>query len=93
MVERPAHRLKAAEPCPFCGYLATRHFPLDGDEVKPGDVSICFNCTWPSIFDENRRLRRSTREERDHLAQDPRVRAVVIRLLSHHGRAPLLSKN
>lgn len=77
-----------------CGYT------LDGANgpglVRPGDLSVCFNCANVAVFDENRSVRPLTEAEKVEIENDPetrkpleRARAQILADIAKNGRSPI----
>lgn len=57
--------------CPTCGYKMDGATSYEGRTPHPDSVSICIQCTTPSMFDESLQLRNLTEEETEALNNDP----------------------
>jgi len=68
--------------CPSCKALHDSQTSVDGEErlPSPGNVSICFTCGDPSIFDEALELRLPTVAETERIVSDQSV-VVTMRLI------------
>lgn len=63
--------------CPYCGKKMDSSNGVDHDSgPSEGAVTICIDCTRPSIFNEKLELEKPTAEELVDLYKDPRIRQV-----------------
>jgi len=50
--------------CPYCDQANHLHGVVDGEDgPEPGNLSICWTCGGPAIFDDDLSLRQATDEE------------------------------
>lgn len=51
--------------CPNCGYElnAATHLTDDKAQPSPGDLSVCFMCSTPLVYDQNLKLSILTEED------------------------------
>lgn len=73
--------------CPWCGKKNEVNRGVGHDEPpKPGDVSICFECTQPGIYEAmdgaEVTMRKPSGQELDALSNDPNVIAAIFALMS-----------
>lgn len=64
--------------CPNCGAELDTAAQLCGDDeeaggLKPGDITICINCSHICAFDDDHKLRNLTDQEIRDVAGDPRI--------------------
>lgn len=56
--------------CPNCGRVNDCHSDTEGNLPNPGDVSICWKCSYVAVFTEDG-VRSPTPEEEAEFAVDP----------------------
>ena len=61
--------------CLECGKPVDRGLSLNGQRMKPGDLTICLNCSALAVFAEDRSLRPLTDEELVEVAGSVELRA------------------
>jgi len=88
---RNVHTLESA--CVGCGKILDGAFGFDferrkGPAPKPGDVSLCFYCGTPMVWEgDDMRLRAPTAEEAATIAGDERVQ-LARQLIKEKDRTP-----
>jgi hypothetical protein len=64
------------EKCPKCGYFidaTCEAYNYGGRRPRPGDISMCLGCGFPSIFNEDLTRRSPTKEEARQISLMPEV--------------------
>jgi len=63
------------QKCPYCGFKMDGTTSAFGDcDATPGAMSICYECTKVSIFDDNLMMRLPTEEEEFIILTFPAVK-------------------
>src|SRR4051812_10831976 len=77
--------------CLKCGYATDRASSIGGLKPrgpKPGDVTVCIQCTHIMLFNPDLTLRDPTTEELRDILEDPRIVAVVNTIKEASSRRP-----
>ena len=78
----------AEHNCPWCGQLNDAVTGLRPETTpSQGDVSICFACSWPGVFDGKPLApRRPTHEELQAMQVDPYLQEVASKVAAFRRR-------
>lgn len=72
--------------CPYCGTLNDVSMPLNHEEeIRPGDVSVCFSCGEPSFFTTGEVNRSITEVERAEIMQIPEM-FIILQIIKNRDK-------
>ncbi len=65
--------------CPSCGYRSDRAISTtpESPPLRPGDISVCVNCSCLNIFKDDLTLRKATEAEIVSMMEDDETRHIL----------------